>query len=504
MLLGFVIAYWVISIGIGLYAATRVHNTRDFAIAGRNLPFYMVTATVFATWFGSETVLGIPAIFLKEGLHGVVADPFGASMCLILVGLFFAAPLYRMNLLTIGDFYKKKYGRSVEVLTTIAIVISYLGWVGAQITALGLVFNVVSGGEISKLAGMWIGSVSILIYTFFGGMWAVAITDFIQMIIIVIGMLFIGNEISGQVGGVGVVVNHAMQAGKFDFWPTLDLKEILAFTAAWVTMMFGSIPQQDVFQRVQSSKTEKIAIWGAVLGGGLYFLFAFVPMFLAYSATLIDPKLVSDLIDTDPQLILPNLVIQHAPLFAQVMFFGALLSAIKSCASATLLAPSVTFTENILKPMLGHKLSDRKLLHAMRGVTVVFTILVTLYAMNSNASIFKMVENAYQITLVMAFIPLLAGIFWKRSNTQGALVSIFCGLSVWLSILVFGPKDPFVPAQFAGLLASSFGMLIGSLLPSVVGRQLPEEPEHALLHHHAASHTGHVAEQPHHPSRTQT
>ena len=143
MLLWFVIAYWITSVGIGLYAATRVHNTRDFAIAGRSLPFYMVTATVFATWFGSETVLGIPATFLKEGLHGVVADPFGASMCLILVGLFFAAPLYRMNLLTIGDFYKKKFGRSVEVLTTIAIVISYLGWVGAQITALGLVFNVV-------------------------------------------------------------------------------------------------------------------------------------------------------------------------------------------------------------------------------------------------------------------------------------------------------------------------------------------------------------------------
>jgi hypothetical protein len=246
MLLWFVIAYWIISVGIGLYAATRVHNTKDFAIAGRHLPFYMVTATVFATWFGSETVLGIPATFLKEGLHGVVADPFGASMCLILVGLFFAAPLYRMNLLTIGDFYKKKYGRSVEVLTTIAIVISYLGWVGAQITALGLVFNVVSVGEISKLAGMWIGSGTILIYTFFGGMWAVAVTDFIQMIIIVIGMLFIGNEISGQVGGVGVVVASAAQAGKFDFWPTLDLKEIIAFAAAWVTMMFGSIPQQDV------------------------------------------------------------------------------------------------------------------------------------------------------------------------------------------------------------------------------------------------------------------
>ena len=265
MLLWFVIIYWVVSVAIGLYAATRVHNTKDFAIAGRHLPFYMVTATVFATWFGAETVLGIPATFIKDGLRGVVSDPFGSSMCLILVGLLIAAPLYRMNLLTIGDFYKKRFGRSVEVLTTLAIVISYLGWVGAQITALGLVFNVVSAGEIERVTGMWIGSITILIYTFFGGMWAVAVTDLIQMVIIVIGMLYIGNEVSNMVGGVGVVVDHAWQAGKFEFWPALDLKSILAFSAAWITMMFGSMPQQDVFQRVQSAKTEKIAVWGSAL-----------------------------------------------------------------------------------------------------------------------------------------------------------------------------------------------------------------------------------------------
>jgi SSS family solute:Na+ symporter len=339
MLFWFVIAYWLISVAIGLIAATRVHNTRDFAVAGRHLPFYMVTATVFATWFGAEAVLGVPATFLNEGLRGVVADPFGSSMCLILVGLFFAAPLYRMNLLTIGDFYKKRYGRGVEVLTTVAIVISYLGWVGAQITALGLVFNVVSGGEISKVAGMWIGSITILVYTLFGGMWAVAVTDFLQMIIIVIGMLWIGGEVSSLAGGVGVVVNHAMNEGKFAFFPAADPKEVIAFIAAAVTMMLGSIPQQDVFQRVQSAKSEKIAVWGSVLGGVLYFAFAFVPMFLAYSATLIDPAMVSRLIDTDSQMILPELVLSKAPLVAQILFFGALLSAIKSCASATLLAP---------------------------------------------------------------------------------------------------------------------------------------------------------------------
>jgi Na+/proline symporter len=495
MLLWFVIIYWVISVGIGLYAATRVHNTKDFAIAGRHLPFYMVTATVFATWFGSETVLGIPATFLKDGLRGVVADPFGSSMCLILVGLFFAAPLYRMNLLTIGDFYKKRFGREVEVLTTLAIVVSYLGWVGAQITALGLVFNVVSDGSISKLAGMWIGSGTILIYTFFGGMWAVAITDLLQMIIICVGMLYIGGEVSGLVGGVGAVVEHARQAGKFEFWPSFDLKEIIAFAAAWMTMMFGSIPQQDVFQRVQSSKTEKIAVWGSVLGGSLYFFFAFVPMFLAYSATLIDPKMVEGLIDTDPQLILPRLILTKAPLFAQVMFFGALLSAIKSCASATLLAPSVTFTENILRPML-KDMTDRKLLLSMRMVTLTFTVLVTIYAMFSKASIFKMVENAYQITLVSAFIPLLCGVYWRRATNQGALVSIFCGLVTWLLLLNFGPEDPFLPAQFAGLIASALGMVAGSLMPQFVHHE-PGIHERLRHGHLAAAATYHVSPHAH-------
>lgn len=490
MLLWFVMLYWVISIGIGLYASTKVHTAKDFAIAGRHLPIHIVIATVFATWFGSEAVLGVPAVFLKEGLHGVVADPFGASLCLVLVGLLFAAPLYRMNLLTIGDFYRKRFGPVAESMTSIAIVISYLGWVGAQITALGLVFNVISAGEISETTGMWIGSATILIYTMVGGMWAVAITDFVQMIVIVIGMLFIGHEISGQVGGVANVVNAAWDAGKFNFWPSNDLKAIIGFFAAWITIMLGSIPQQDVFQRVQSAKTIKIAIWGSIIGGIMYFLFSFVPMFLAYSAMLIDPNMVERFINIDPQMILPTLVLNHAPLIAQILFFGALLSAIKSCASATLLAPSVTFTENIIKPILikhlnGAKLADHLLLRYMRIVTLCFTILVTLYAVNSEASIFTMVENAYQITLVVAFIPLACGVYWKRANNQGALFAIFGGLLTWLLILIAGPEDPFVPAQLAGVIASGIGMMIGSLMPIFIKDELPERPM-GYLHEHAS------------------
>src|SRR5450830_1309722 len=440
MLLWFVITYWIISIGIGLWAGTLVKNSKDYAVAGRALPFYIVTATVFATWFGSETVLGIPASFLKDGLAGVVADPFGSSMCLILVGLFFARPLYRMNLLTIGDFYRKRFNRTVEVLTTLCIVISYLGWVAAQIKALGLVFNVVSEGAMSQRTGMIVGAATVLIYTMWGGMWSVAVTDFIQMIVILVGMVYIAVEVSGIVGGVGTVLSHASEAGKFNLLPAPELREMLWFTAAWITMMFGSIPQQDVFQRVASSKNERIAGNASMLGGSLYFCFAFIPMFLAYSATLIDPNLVQQLVSgaRQSQLILPNLILKHAPVFAQVMFFGALLSAIKSCASATLLAPSVSFTENILRPTFKH-MGDKQLLRLMRLVVVCFTAMVTLFALNSNLSIYKMVENAYKVTLVSAFVPLAFGLYWKKANTQGALASIVLGLATWIWMEILAP-----------------------------------------------------------------
>ncbi len=473
MLIWFIILYLLVSIGIGLYAATRVHTAKDYVVAGRHLPLYIVTATVFATWFGAEAVLGISAKFVQDGLRGIVEDPFGASMCLILVGMFFAAKLYRMNLLTIGDYYRQRYNRTVEVLTSLAIIASYLGWVAAQIMALGLVFSFVSHGAIATSEGMVVGAAIVLVYTLFGGMWAVALTDAFQMTVIVVGMLYLAWLLSGMAGGAGAVISHAAQADKFIFWPQLETRDVLAFIGAAVTMMLGSIPQQDVFQRVMSAKNEKTAVRGALLGGSLYFMFAFIPLFLAYSATLIDPKMVAALIDEDAQLILPTLIMNHTPVFAQVLFFGALLSAIMSTASATLLAPSVTFTKNILQGIIGHQ-SDRHFLWTMRVVVVCFTVVVTLFALKSTASIYEMVGNAYKVTLVAAFIPLVCGLYWKRANTQGALFSIIAGLSSWLLLEIFNPEG-LLPPQLVGLLMSALGMLAGSLLPDLMRRRVAHQ-----------------------------
>lgn len=496
MLIWFVVIYLLVSISIGLYAATRVHSAKDFAVAGRSLPLPVVMATVFATWFGAETVLGISATFTKEGLRGVVADPFGSSLCLILAGLFFAGKLYRMNLLTIGDYYRLRYNRPVEMITTLCIVASYLGWVAAQIKALGLVFFIVTGGAIDQSWGMVLGAAIVLTYTTFGGMFAVAFLDFVQITVIMGGMLYIAYIIAGMTGGVGAVVSHAAAAGKLDLFPAARMSEWIPFIGAWVTMMLGSIPQQDVFQRITSAKDEKTAVRGSVLGGSIYFAFAFVPMFLAYSATLIDPAMFGALLEKDPQLVLPTLILQHTPVFAQVIFFGALLSAIMSCSSATLLAPSVAFSENILRGFFP-KIGDHAFLRMMRIVIVCFAGIILAFALNSEASIFKMVENAYKITLVAAFIPLFAGLYWKRANTQGAYFSMAAGLVSWLLLEALQP-DTYWPPQLVGLLMSTGGMVIGSLLPHFVGRPTPLQPVHAVLHHHAAAQTEHVAEHPHH------
>jgi hypothetical protein len=473
MLLWFVILYWIVSVAIGLIASLKVKNATDFAAAGHALPMYVVTATVFATWFGAEAVLGAPATFLKEGLAGVVADPFGSSMCLVLVGLFFAKPLYQAKYLTIGDFYRDRYGRTVEVIITLCISASYLGWVSAQIMALGLVFNVVSGGEISRDVGMLIGSGSVLIYTLFGGMWAVAVTDFIQMIIIVIGLIYIGVEVTDMAGGVVHVVDHANNAGLFNFFPKANFAEIIGFISALCTMMLGSIPQQDVFQRVTSSKTVQIAQRAAILGGVLYFCFAFIPMILAYSANLLDPEMVKAGLSEDSQLILPQLILNNTPLFAQVIFFGALLSAIKSCASATLLAPSVSFSENIIKGFF-KELTPAQYLLIMRVTTLVFTVLVTIIALNSQLSIFKMVESAYKVTLVTAFVPLLCGVYWKRATPIGGLLAVVFGLVSWLLMEAILPKE-MIPPQMVGLLFSFLGMFVGSvLIPSEIIKESNE------------------------------
>jgi Na+/proline symporter len=290
--------------------------------------------------------------------------------------------------------------------------------------------------------------------------------------------------VSGLTGGIAPVIEHAKAAGKLDFFPKgSDIWVWITFLGGWMTMMLGSVPQQDVFQRITSAKSAKIALWGSILGASVYFCFTFVPMFIAYAATLIDPVFFGNLVREDSQRVLPTLVLQHTPLLAQSIFFGAVLSAIMSCSSATLLAPSVSFAENIVRGYMPH-LTDKGFLRVMRICLVGFALCVLVYALNSELSIFGMVESAYKITLAGAFVPLIFGAFWKRSTSQGALAAIIGGIGTWVLIEILVGEASLIPPQLIGLGVSIVAMILGSILPQIIGKQLPHQA--GYLHEHAA------------------
>jgi Na+/proline symporter len=465
LLIAAVALYILANVVVGILAARRVKNSTDYIVAGHRLPLYMVIATVFATWFGSETLLGTSSTFVSEGMGGIVA------------GLFFAGPLYRLKLLTIGDYYKIRYGRDIEIATSIVIIISYLGWVAAQFTALGVVFNSISHGMISQNAGIYIGAAIVLIYTVFGGMWSVALTDLIQMATIAVGLVVITWVITGRVdGGAATVIQHAAESGKLNMMPDATLIGWLGFFSALVTLGFGSIPQQDVFQRAMSANSEKNARRGAVIGGLLYLLIAMMPIYLAYTAFIIEPATIKHMLSDsgDPQLVLPTLILNHTPFFVQIIFFGAVLSAIMSTASATLLAPSSMISENILSRFFVGR-DEKYKLRFIRSSVVLFAFFVLLYAIQSEQSIFQMVEDAYKVVLVGAFVPLAFGLYWKRASHNGARIAMLSGIGSWL-IFEYLEKDSnwamlglpdaagVCPPQLAGLFVAVIGMLVGSLL----------------------------------------
>ncbi len=467
MLILFIALYMVFSIAIGLYSSIGVRNSTDYILAGRSIPLYMTITTVFATWFGSESVVGIPPVFINDGLRGTIAEPIGTGFCLIIVGVFYAARLYRMKLVTIGDFYRQRYSRLVELLVSLSICASYLGWMSAQIVALGLVIKLVFNDAISFELAMFIGLSIVMIYTITGGMKSLVIMDFIQMISIVIGLLAVAVLVASRFdGGATAIIQTAAANNKFDFWPETNFHDTLEFVATFLTLALGSVPQQDVFQRVMAAKDERTAVLGSTIGGIVYIMFCFVPIFITYGISLMKPSIFEETLTSggDQQRILVDYIFNETPVFLQVLFFGALLSAIMSTASGTLLAPSSLFAENILKESL--KLTDKGIVLASRIGVFFFGFLVYCYSylnVSAGVTILEIIKGAYLVTLCGAFVPLTFGVYWSKANNQGAITSIILGVGTWAILTILDYE--YIPPQLLGLGMSTVGMIVGSLLP---------------------------------------
>lgn len=454
MLLFSLVAYLVVTIFIGVITSRFVKTSEDFIIAGRRLPFLISSAALFATWFGSETILGASSEFVSHGLYGVIEDPFGAALCLFLIGVFFARPIYKMNLVTFGDFYKKIFGRKTEMIAGFFMVPSYFGWIAAQLVALGILINVVAG--IPTIQGILFSAIIVTAYTYIGGMWAVSITDFIQTIVIIAGLILLAVSLVGEAGGLMNIYQQTPE-GFFKFFPDPDPANILKYFAAWITIGLGSIPQQDVFQRVMASKDSKTAVRASYFSSFLYMSVGFLPLLIGLCAKILYP----DILTGDAQTVLPKVVLLHSNIFIQIMFFGALFSAIMSTTSGAILAPASILSENLIKPLLKNKLEKKHHLSLVRACVVIIAVISTGMACVST-NIYELVAQSSVLSLVSLFIPMAGGLYWKRSSSTGAIFSMVAGISVWAFWENFG--DPDFPALIAGLIASLAGIVAGSLL----------------------------------------
>ncbi|GEO04292.1 sodium:solute symporter [Adhaeribacter aerolatus] len=450
MLLFFILLYLTFNVLLGFWASRRVNNTQDFLLAGRKLTLPMATAVVFATWFGSETLLGASSEFAEKGLIGVIEDPFGAALCLFLVGLFFARKLYRMNLLTFGDFYRVRYNRQTELIASIFLVVSYFGWIAAQLVALGIILNLVV--NIPLIVGILLGFIVVVGYTYLGGMWSVSVTDFLQTIMIILGLLFVVGSLLIQFPFSEVM--HQPPADFFRFTPVAKAysTEWINYFAMWITIGLGSIPQQDVFQRVMSSKSEKVAVYASFMAGILYLTVAFMPLLISLYAKVLHPELMQQ----DTQLLLPVLILQQSSMWMKVLFFGALLSAIMSTASGAMLAPAAILSENILKPVY-RNITDKQLLHLSR-VSVLLVAVVSLGFALLRSNIYELVSESSALSLVSLFVPMVAGIYIPRTSSRAAFISMLAGMGVWLMALAVGTA---INPLIYGLGASFLGLGLG-------------------------------------------
>ena len=447
----------VITVLIGWWTSRFVKNTSDFVVAGRRMPMSVVAAGLFATWFGSETVMGSSTAFLEDGLMGIIEDPFGAALCLLFIGIFMAKPLYRLNLFTFSDYFRRRYSHRAEMLSAIMMIPSYWGWIAAQLIALATILNVLTG--LSIFTGIVVCATIVMFYTYIGGMWAVSITDFVQTLMIIVGMLFVMFSAVNDVGGWQVLIDHAHQEPEhFRMLPKPDMKSIVAYFAAWITVGLGSVPQQDVFQRVMSAKSEKTAVWGAYISGFMYLTVGLMPIVIAYCGKIMYPELMQG-DNSARQMLIPYMVLQHSGLGMQILFFGALLSAIMSTASGAMLAPSTVIGENIIKPFYPD-LTDKQLLYIMR-LGVVFITIASVFFATLNKTIYELVRQSSELSLVSLFVPLIAGLYWKKASAWGAMASMLIGLVVWL---VATNMETDYPAIIYGLLASILGMIVFSLL----------------------------------------
>jgi SSS family transporter len=452
--------YLALMLAVGLYAGRRVSGSADFIVAGKRLSLLLCTGTLAATWFGGGICIGAASAAYSGGFLAVIADPFGAALCLLLAGLFYMRLLRRMGLMTVASFFTQRFNRQAGLLASLCTIPAYVGWVASLMVAFGRILQSLTG--LDPFTGICLGAAIVLIYTFAGGMWAVTLTDFLQLLVLVFGLVLIAPLLLYDMGGWSFLAAQ-IPAERFHLYPhSGGATAWFSYFRDWLVIGLGNLAGQDLIQRSLSSRDEKVAYRSAYLAGLLYLTVGLLPVLLGLAGAVVLPGL------EDPDLVMMELALHYLPEAALVLFMGALVSALLSSADSALLAPASVIGWDLLryfKPEASEKVS----LRLLRASVLVLGLVALALALHKT-TIYELMVDSWSVLLASLFVPLTAGLWWSRTNGPGALAGICTGLLGWLFFLY---AFPHLPADLMAVPLAAVALVVVSL---ATARRYPPRP----------------------------
>ncbi len=423
ILLG-ILAYVLLQLLIGFWVSRKIKTEDDYLLAGRSLGYVLATFSIFATWFGAESCIGTAGAAYSSGLSGVRADPFGYGICLILMGLVFAVPLYKLRLTTIADFFKIRFSGKVEKLTAMLMIPTSLFWAAAQIRAFGLVLS--ASSELNISTTIAISALIVIIYTVSGGLLADAWTDVIQGSVLIIGLLILLPIIFMNNGGVASTLS-IIDMNKLNFIGESDASShfnFLSFVESWAIPICGSIVAQEVVSRVLASRSINVAKRSSLFAGGIYIFMGMIPLTIGLIGFSILPALQNE------EQVLPMMAQKYLSPMLYVFFAGALVSAILSTVDSSLLACSALFSHNIVIPHQKN-INEKKKVLIERGAVVGMGLLAYVLAVHAEG-VYNLVKDASAFGSAGIFVAVMFGMFTKFGNGEAALTALASGAITWI------------------------------------------------------------------------
>ncbi|MBX3421263.1 MAG: sodium:solute symporter family protein [Pirellulaceae bacterium] len=428
MLAFIVVVYFIIMYGISYLAQRRISSSEEFLLAGRRLPLSLAWMTLLATWFGAGTLLAVSDEVRATGIRAAALDPLGAGCCLLFVAAFVAAPIWRMKISTVPDFFRIKYGRQAELISACILVPSYFGWIAAQFTALAAVLHLY--WQIPVSYGLPLVAILGTGYTLMGGMWSVTWTDAVQVTLLLIGLVVLAAVVLWELGsgswsgGLERIISGT-PAEKLVLLPTENLRELLGWLDLFMIGALGNVAGQDLMQRVFASNSPRTASWACGIAGTSYLAFGSIPVFLAIASAHLLPNHASD-------SILPMLVQMCFHPAVAIIFMLALLSAILSTIDSAILSPASILTMNFVRS------NDAQRLLSWNRLAVVGVSLCSLVVAYAGENAYKLLEESYAVTLVGLLVPLLFGLWVTRPSSVAGITSMIVGSGVWLQHYLCG------------------------------------------------------------------